>query len=142
MENIDKFYYHLIYLRPIDIFYGHLVYFVVIWYIFPMLVCCTKKNLATLSSNEYVQHTKSLGMHKSYFPFFRNLLHKVNASHNRTSNNKCLATYLSKHLRDSISRAITQQRTRNLSIYRFEEKASHGRKICYNFLDQSDFLSC
>jgi hypothetical protein len=29
-------------------FYGPLVYFVVIWYIFPVLVCCTKKNLATL----------------------------------------------------------------------------------------------
>jgi hypothetical protein len=40
------------------LFYGHLVYFVVIsyilwpfgifWYICPVLVCCTKKNLATL----------------------------------------------------------------------------------------------
>jgi hypothetical protein len=27
----------------------HLVYFLVIWYIFPVLVCCTKKNLATLA---------------------------------------------------------------------------------------------
>jgi hypothetical protein len=27
---------------------GHLVYFVIIWYIFPVLVYCTKKNLATL----------------------------------------------------------------------------------------------
>jgi hypothetical protein len=35
-------------LRPLKIFYGHLVYFVVIWYIFPVLVSCTKKNLATL----------------------------------------------------------------------------------------------
>jgi hypothetical protein len=42
-------------LRPLQIFYGHLVYFVVIWYIlwsfgifFPVLVSCTKKNLATL----------------------------------------------------------------------------------------------
>jgi hypothetical protein len=25
------------------------VYFVAIWYIFPVLVCCTKKNLATLN---------------------------------------------------------------------------------------------
>jgi hypothetical protein len=33
-------------------FYGHLVYFVAIWYIFPVLVYCTKKILATL-----VQHT-------------------------------------------------------------------------------------
>jgi hypothetical protein len=29
-------------------FYGHLEYCVVIWYIFPDLVFCTKKNLATL----------------------------------------------------------------------------------------------
>jgi hypothetical protein len=29
-------------------FYGHLWYFVVILYISPILVCCTKKNLATL----------------------------------------------------------------------------------------------
>jgi hypothetical protein len=30
------------------IFCGHLVYFVVIWYTFPILVCFTKENLATL----------------------------------------------------------------------------------------------
>jgi hypothetical protein len=37
-------------LRPFWNIYGHLVYFVVIWYIFfPILVCCTKKNLATLN---------------------------------------------------------------------------------------------
>jgi hypothetical protein len=35
-------------LWPFDIFYGHLVYFVVIWYISPLLVYCTKRNLATL----------------------------------------------------------------------------------------------
>jgi hypothetical protein len=34
-------------LRPNGIFYGRLVHFVVIWYIFPVLVCCTEKNLAT-----------------------------------------------------------------------------------------------
>jgi hypothetical protein len=32
----------------IGTFYGHLVYFMVIWYIFPVLVCCAIKNLATL----------------------------------------------------------------------------------------------
>jgi hypothetical protein len=32
-----------------EIFNGHLVYFVVIWYIFAVLVFCTKKNLATLT---------------------------------------------------------------------------------------------
>jgi hypothetical protein len=47
-------------LCPFGLFYGNLVYFVVIWSIlwpfgifFPVLVCCTKKNLATLlCSNE------------------------------------------------------------------------------------------
>jgi hypothetical protein len=35
-------------MEDVGIFYGHLAYFVAIWYIFPVLVCCTKKNLATL----------------------------------------------------------------------------------------------
>jgi hypothetical protein len=36
-------------LLPLGIFYGHLEHFVVFWYIFAVfLVCCTKKNLATL----------------------------------------------------------------------------------------------
>jgi hypothetical protein len=35
-------------LRSFGIFYGHLIYFVAIRYIFPVLLCCTKKNLATL----------------------------------------------------------------------------------------------
>jgi hypothetical protein len=54
-ENIGIFYGHLVYftliwyiLCPFGIFYGHLVYFVVIWTIFPVLVRCSKKNLATL----------------------------------------------------------------------------------------------
>jgi hypothetical protein len=39
-------------LRSIGIFYDHLVwYVVVVWYIFPVLVCCTKKNLATLAGS-------------------------------------------------------------------------------------------
>jgi hypothetical protein len=42
MENADIFYGH------IEIFHGHMVYFTAIWYIFPVLVSCTKKNLATL----------------------------------------------------------------------------------------------
>jgi hypothetical protein len=33
---------------PFGKFYGHLISLVVIWYILPVLVCCTKKNLATL----------------------------------------------------------------------------------------------
>jgi hypothetical protein len=35
-------------LWPFVIFYDHLVHFVFIWYIFPFLVSCTKKHLATL----------------------------------------------------------------------------------------------
>jgi hypothetical protein len=35
-------------LQAIGIFYNHLVHFVLIWYIFPALVSCIKKNLATL----------------------------------------------------------------------------------------------
>jgi hypothetical protein len=35
------------------IFCGILVYFVAIWYIFPVLVCCTKKNLAVLLRSTY-----------------------------------------------------------------------------------------
>jgi hypothetical protein len=34
------------------ILYDHLVYFGFIWYIFPVLVLCTKKNLATLMSSQ------------------------------------------------------------------------------------------
>jgi hypothetical protein len=51
-------------MEDVGILYGHLVYFTAIWYIlctfglfyshlvyfFPVLVCCTKKNLATLTS--------------------------------------------------------------------------------------------
>jgi hypothetical protein len=59
LQPISVFYNQLVYftthwciLQPIGVFYNHLVYFTTIWYIlwciFPVLVCCTKKNLATL----------------------------------------------------------------------------------------------
>jgi hypothetical protein len=35
-------------LQTFGTFYGRLVHFVFIWYIFPVLVSCIKKNLATL----------------------------------------------------------------------------------------------
>jgi hypothetical protein len=51
-------------------FYGHLVYFTTIWYIlwpfgtlFPLLVCCTKKNLATL-----LQTVKASASNRLDFP--------------------------------------------------------------------------
>jgi hypothetical protein len=43
----------LVYFKSVHsfaVYYGHLVYFLVIWYIFPVLVCCCNKNLATLLS--------------------------------------------------------------------------------------------
>jgi hypothetical protein len=49
MEDVDLLNFPFWYiLQPIVKFYGHLVHFVVIWYIFHILVCCIKKNLATL----------------------------------------------------------------------------------------------
>jgi hypothetical protein len=48
LENVDIVYGHLEYFTDRGIFYGYLVHFVYIWYIFPVLVTCTKKNLATL----------------------------------------------------------------------------------------------
>jgi hypothetical protein len=35
-------------LRPFGIFCDHLVHFIVIWLIFPVLVSCSRKNLAAL----------------------------------------------------------------------------------------------
>jgi hypothetical protein len=40
-------------LRTLGIFYDHLVHFMLIWYIFTVLVSCTKKNLATLPQDHF-----------------------------------------------------------------------------------------
>jgi hypothetical protein len=73
MENLGKIIDHLVYLRPLEIFYGHLVYFVVIWYIFPVLVFCTKINLATLpqttQSFDRASEPSSLNENLSRRPF-------------------------------------------------------------------------
>jgi hypothetical protein len=58
MEDVGITYEHLVYLRPFYFFYGHLVYCMVIWYIFHVLVCCTKKNLATLPTTTEVFRTQ------------------------------------------------------------------------------------
>jgi hypothetical protein len=58
---IGRCWYILVYLRPFRIFVAILVYFMVIWYIFPVLVCCTKKNLATLLPTIII---------RDCFPFF------------------------------------------------------------------------
>jgi hypothetical protein len=47
------FYGHLVYLWLFGIFYGYLVYFIVIWYLFPALVCSSKKK----SGNPVQPHT-------------------------------------------------------------------------------------
>jgi hypothetical protein len=49
MKDVGMFYPFWSILWSIDIVYAHLAYFVVIWHIFPILVFCTKKNLATMS---------------------------------------------------------------------------------------------
>jgi hypothetical protein len=35
-------------MEDVDIFYGHLVNSMALWYIYPVLVCCSKQNVATL----------------------------------------------------------------------------------------------
>jgi hypothetical protein len=62
-----------VYLWPFGLSYGRLayfgaiyvVYFMVIWYIFPVLVCCTKKNLATLIQRSVLNIKFSYGSSKS-----------------------------------------------------------------------------
>jgi hypothetical protein len=48
-EHVGVFFVSWSFFRPFGIFCGHLVYCMVNWYIFHRLVCCTKKNLATLA---------------------------------------------------------------------------------------------
>jgi hypothetical protein len=57
LEDVGKFYGHLVYFTAI------LVYFVAIWYslwffglFFPVLVCCTRQNLATLPLIAFSDH--------------------------------------------------------------------------------------
>jgi hypothetical protein len=58
MEKVSIFMDSWSILRSFVIFYGHLVQFMVIWYIFPVLVFCTKKNLATLKQSRVVASRK------------------------------------------------------------------------------------
>jgi transcriptional regulator of aromatic amino acid metabolism len=46
--------------RPFGIFYGHLVHVPSFWYILPVLVCCTKKNLATLVVGSFRAELRNL----------------------------------------------------------------------------------
>jgi hypothetical protein len=65
MEDVGIFYGHLFHftvfwyiLWTFGIFYGCLVFFVVIWCIFPVLVFCTMKNLATLAPSHTAAQTQ------------------------------------------------------------------------------------
>jgi hypothetical protein len=52
IENVVVMYTYILVLwnisRPLGIFYGHLVFFFILVYFSPLLVHCTKRNLATL----------------------------------------------------------------------------------------------
>jgi hypothetical protein len=50
------FYGHLVKFSPFDTVYDHLVYVHPFWYIFAVVVCCTKKNLATLLASLTIFH--------------------------------------------------------------------------------------
>jgi hypothetical protein len=55
MEDVSIFYVHFcIFYSLLPFFYGHLEYFLVIWYFFLVLVCCSKKDLATLVDDEFL----------------------------------------------------------------------------------------
>jgi hypothetical protein len=56
LENADIFMAIGNILRTFGIVYNHLVHFVFIWYIFPVLVSCTNKNLATLGPEEVLEN--------------------------------------------------------------------------------------
>jgi hypothetical protein len=48
MEDVGILYGHLVFFTPIWHIFSFLVYFKVIWYVLPVLVSCSKNNLATL----------------------------------------------------------------------------------------------
>jgi hypothetical protein len=54
MENVAIFLANGNNCRQFHIVYDLMVYFVVVWYIFPVKVCFTKKNLSSLSMSTYV----------------------------------------------------------------------------------------
>jgi hypothetical protein len=65
MEDVGTFIYTWsIHGLLLYVFYGHWVQFVVIWYILPVLVFCTKKNLATLSNYASIRHTKRVNLRR------------------------------------------------------------------------------
>jgi hypothetical protein len=65
-------------LQTIGIFYDHLVHFVLIWYISPVLVSCTKKNLATLLGiSEQKSRIKTNANKKCFFDEASNWIHSL-----------------------------------------------------------------
>jgi hypothetical protein len=60
MEDVGIFYGHLSILQPFGIIYVHLVYFVVIWYIFPSLVCKEKSGNPVMKQNNNANNNSSM----------------------------------------------------------------------------------
>jgi hypothetical protein len=62
MDTVGIVYGQKEYFKPFDILYGHLVYFVAFCIFFPILVCCTKNNLASQVAN------RSFDPHRTFSP--------------------------------------------------------------------------
>jgi hypothetical protein len=70
LENVDIFYGNLEYFMDKWDISDHLVYFLFIWYIFPVLVSSTKKNLATLRRKfSNPKRKKKFPLHLMPLPF-------------------------------------------------------------------------
>jgi hypothetical protein len=59
MEDVGIFYGHLVCLLSFAIHCGYSVYFMVILCIFPVLVICTMKNLATVNQRPFLKEIKN-----------------------------------------------------------------------------------
>jgi hypothetical protein len=53
MKNVDMLYDQLVYFTAVGSILWPFDIFMVVWYIFPVLVCCAKKNLATLTTDRF-----------------------------------------------------------------------------------------
>jgi hypothetical protein len=96
-------------LRTFGILYDHLVNFVLIWYIVPLLVPCTKKNLAILIRifsgfqkkfliGQSITEKKVNKVICAEISLFRDAINNQSDANGRT---KCLHTYIHAKYRDS-----------------------------------------
>jgi hypothetical protein len=74
MEHVGKFYCHFVCLWPLVSFCSHLVHYIV----FPVFVCCTKKNLATLGAR-YLQHIFWANIKDHFFVTWSRFFESVSA---------------------------------------------------------------